>query len=60
MPQHREYEPRRREERAAHSGERRAGRAQRNRRPSTGRTASFVVLYVAGVIGASILLACIG
>ena len=60
MPQHREYEPRHREERAARSGERRAGRAQRSRRPSTGRTASFVVLYVAGVIGASILLACIG
>ena len=60
MPQHREYEPRHREERAVRSGERRAGRAQRSRRPSTGRTASFVVLYVAGVIGASILLACIG
>ena len=32
----------------------------KKRRPSAGRTASFVLLYVAGVIGASVLLACVG
>ena len=60
MPQQHEYESGRRERRPSRQGERRAGRDQRKRRPSTGRTASFVVLYVAGVIGASILLACVG
>ena len=32
----------------------------KKRRPSAGRTASFVLLYVAGDIGASVLLACVG
>ena len=35
-------------------------RPRKSRRPSTGRTAGFVMLYVACVIGASVLLACIG
>ena len=35
-------------------------RPKRRRRPSAGRTAALVLLYVAVVIGTSILLACIG
>lgn len=34
--------------------------AHKKKTPSTGRAASFVLLYVAGVIGASVVLACIG
>ena len=51
MPQERRSERRSgREERTA---------ARRPRRGSTGRTAGFAVLYVVGVIGVSILLACL-
>ena len=60
MSQHREYESQRREDRTARSGGHRAAGERRSSRPSTGRTASFVLLYVAGVIGVSILLACVG
>ncbi len=38
----------------------RVATTSRKKKPSTGRTASFVLLYVAGVIGASILLASLG
>ena len=72
MPQQRDYEPRHRESgRSTHreeysrsGGERTAHRTQpqrrKSRRGSTGRATSFVLLYVAGVIGSSILLACVG
>ena len=64
MPQ-RDYEyQERRRSRPSQGEEHASRRAQANRarrrKPSAGRTASFVLLYVAGVIGASILLACVG
>ncbi len=69
------YEPReRRSERRSSHGEREQGgvsggrdreqtsprRPKKKKRRSAGRTAALVLLYVAAVIGASILLACIG
>ena len=58
---------RRRSERDSHASSRgRSGdhdaprRPKRRRRPSAGRTAALVLLYVAVVIGVSIILACIG
>lgn len=69
------YEPReRRNERRSSHGEREQGgvsggrdreqtsprRPKKKKRRSAGRTAALVLLYVAAVIGASILLACIG
>lgn len=71
MPQQRDYEQReRRSSRSSYGEERSAQREESARRtqsdrrkrkkPSAGRTASLVLLYVAGVIGASVLLACVG
>lgn len=71
MPQQRDYEQReRRSSRSSYGEERSAQREESVRRtqsdrrkrkkPSAGRTASLVLLYVAGVIGASVLLACVG
>lgn len=70
MPQDRYYEPRdrrgdyrsgEREVRSARGGEYDSPRRPtRKKRRSAGRTAALVVLYVAAVIGVSILLACIG
>ena len=69
MPQDNYYEPRdRREDRqrsARPSGrspreEYDAPRRPRKRKRSAGRTAALVLLYVTAVIGASVLLACIG
>ena len=71
MPQQRDYEQ---EERRSSRSSQREGYSsrrgepsrrtqperRRKRRASTGRTVSFVLLYVAGVIGASVLLACVG
>ena len=62
------YEPRERRtshpERAAHSsyreGQELPRRPRKKKRRSAGRTAALVLLYVAVVIGLSILLACIG
>lgn len=64
MPQ-RDYEYQERRRSRPSQGEEHASRRTqanrtRRRKPSAGRTASFVLLYVAGVIGASILLACVG
>ena len=71
MPQQRDYEPRqRRSTRTSYredQGEYREERSRRTsaprrkkRKPSAGRTASLVLLYIAGVIGASVILACVG
>lgn len=71
MPQQRDYEQReRRSSRSSYGEERSAQREESARRTqsdrrkrkktSAGRTASLVLLYVAGVIGASVLLACVG
>ena len=71
MPQQRDYEPRqRRSTRTSYredQGEYREARSHRTaaprrkkRKPSAGRTASLVLLYIAGVIGASVILACVG
>ena len=71
MPQQRDYEPRqRRSTRTSYredQGEYREERSHRTsaprrkkRKPSAGRTASLVLLYIAGVIGASVILACVG
>ncbi len=65
MPQQRDYRSRERARQQNPSTRqeregRRSRESRRGRRPSTGRTVSFVMLYVAGVIGASILLACVG
>ena len=71
MPQQRDYEQReRRSSRSSYGEERSAQREESARRtqsdrrkrkkPSAGRTASLVLLYVAGVIRASVLLACVG
>lgn len=71
MPQQRDYEPyERRSARSSHredQGEYREDHARRSsaqrrkkRKSSAGRTASLVLLYIAGVIGASVLLACVG
>ena len=54
-PSHGERETPRREH-SAGSG----GRPRKKKRRSAGRTAALVLLYVAAVIGMSILLACIG
>ena len=54
-PSHGEQETPRREH-SAGSG----GRPRKKKRRSAGRTAALVLLYVAAVIGVSILLACIG
>lgn len=72
MPQQRDYEPRQRrstrttshreeqgEYREEHS-HRTSSQRRRKRKPSAGRTASLVLLYIAGVIGSSVLLACVG
>ena len=55
MAQERRNNPRHSREESA-APQRRSSR----RRGSSGRTASFAVLYVVGVIGASVLLACLG
>ena len=62
MPQERNYEARDHRTEGSRGGarERTSAPRRRSRRPSTGRTAGFVLLYVACVIGASVLLACIG
>src|SRR5699024_8193505 len=62
MPQARNYEARDHRTEGSRGGarERTSAPRRRSRRPSTGRTAGFVLLYVACVIGASVLLACIG
>ena len=62
MPQERNYEARDHRTEGSRGGarERTSAPRHRSRRPSTGRTAGFVLLYVACVIGASVLLACIG
>ena len=60
MPQDNYYESRdRRSGREERSHEEQPRRRRRKRR-SAGRTAALVLLYVAAVIGASVLLACIG
>ena len=72
MPQQRDYEPRqrrstrttsRREDQGEYREEhphRASAQRRRKRKPSAGRTASLVLLYIAGVIGASVILACVG
>ena len=72
MPQQRDYQPyERRDVRSSHraqpashreedSHRTHTDRRRRKRKPSAGRTASLVLLYVAGVIGASVILACVG
>ena len=55
MAQERRNNPRHSREESA-APQRRSSR----RRGSSGRAASFAVLYVVGVIGASVLLACLG
>ena len=60
MPQDNYYESRdRRSDREERSHEEQPRRRRKKRR-SAGRTAALVLLYVAAVIGASVLLACIG
>lgn len=56
------YDRARRDDYDRPQGERSERRTSSNRRkrPSTGRTAGLVLLYVVGVIGASVLLACVG
>ena len=61
MPQDHYYEPGpRRGEHPAEEREPRPRRPRKRKRRSAARTAALVLLYVAAVIGASILLACIG
>lgn len=72
MPQQRDYEPRqrrstrtssRREDQGEHREDhsrRSSAQRRKTRKPSAGRTASLVLLYIAGVIGSSVLLACVG
>ena len=61
MSQERYYEDRdRRSPRPPEERERTAPRRRKKRQSSAGRTAALVLLYVVAVIGASILLACVG